>query len=54
MQLHREDRSSMIKLDQTVVERREQWPSSTGEGGAVRVSLIDVGKGDCILLQSGQ
>ena len=44
----------MIKLDQTVVERREQWPSSTGEGRAVRVSFIDVGKGDCILLQSGQ
>ena len=54
MQFYAEDRSSTIKFDSTAVEQREQEPCSVGEEGCVRVSFIDVGKGDCILLQSGQ
>ena len=54
MQFYAEDRSSTIKFDSTAVEQREQEPRSVGEEGCVRVSFIDVGKGDCILLQSGQ
>lgn len=54
MQFHAEECSSTIKFDSTAVEQRVQEPCSVEKGGNVRVSFIDVGKGDCILLQSGQ
>ena len=54
MQFHAEDHSFAVKLDPNAVEQHEQGASSMGKEDGACVSFIDVGKGDCILLQSGQ
>ena len=54
MQFHAEDHSFAVKFDPTAVEQHEQGASSMGKEDGACVSFIDVGKGDCILLQSGQ